>query len=350
MSTLPIEALEKFAVRLNSNSEVGQLVAGVATRSGETWHSELEGQPAHHYVASGTKMWVATLVTLMVREGLVRWDTPLVEILPREVLHGLNKCGGVDRAPDITLRSIVSHTSGIPNYYRAKALNPSMDIPSVTEADPGWSPEEALDIARAMKAGFRPESGRSQYSFTNYQLVGLAVEALTGLSLADALRSYLWNPLSVQDTGLVTRETVGQHPELAPVLYRKQVYRGAKRMASLGAEGAIWSNTRDSLAFLQNFFWGSLLSDEERLTMTTPVGKIFPGVHYGRGVMSMRIPRLMAPLGPRPLMQGHSGATGYHMYVVPRWDMAIILSINQLANPLLGLRALSEVLRLIAPR
>ena len=103
-----------------------------------------------HGGASSTKTFAAVLL--------------LVSILPRDDLIGLNRFGDVDHVDEFTVRDVLAHTSGIPNYYATKALDSTSDIAAVTSADPGWSYADTLEIARGMTAAFAPHSGRAEPS------------------------------------------------------------------------------------------------------------------------------------------------------------------------------------------
>jgi len=203
--------LDAVCERLARDPRVSQLQLRVADRAGTLDHSwAAPGSRATHAIASSTKTFAAVLVLRRIAAGDLTLEQPLASILPRTDLQDLNRFGGRDHAEVITVRDVLAHTSGIPNYYATKALDPRSDIAAVTAADPGWSYDETLEIARGMDAPFAPHSGRAQYSFTNYQLVGRLIETITGCSLEAALRRELFDPLGLTDTALLIFDRAGQ--------------------------------------------------------------------------------------------------------------------------------------------
>jgi D-alanyl-D-alanine carboxypeptidase len=333
-------------VSLSRDSRVSELQLRVTDRADTfDYGSAAPGSRATHAIASSTKTFAAVLVLRKVAAGELTLQQPLVSILPRNDLTGLNRFGGVDRVDEITVRDVLAHTSGIPNYYAKKTLNPKSDIAAATAADPGWRYDDALEIARGMNALFAPHSGRAAYSFTNYQLVGRLIETVYGCSLAAALDRELLAPLGLRDTALLTPDTLPLFDAASPLLYGTQPYRGARRLASLGAEGALISTTADTMRFLRALVDGEALdAGTLNLAMTGRL-PLLPRVSYGVGVMALSLPRLITRL-PRPGMPiGHAGMTGHMMFADPTSGLAVVGTTNQMAVPRLALRMLIGALR-----
>lgn len=340
------QRLDRLAARISRDPRVSELQLRVTDRAGTLDHGwAAPGSRATHAIASSTKTFAAVLVLRRVAAGDLALEQPLASILPRDDLVGLNRVGGVDRADEITVRDVLAHTSGIPNYYAAKALDPASDIAAVTAADPGWSYQEALELARGMAAPFAPHSGRAQYSFTNYQLVGRLIETVYGCSLAAALDRELLAPLALSGTALLTPQTLDLFDTASPLLHGTQSYRGARRLASLGAEGALVSTTADTMRFLRALIDGELLDPATLALALRDRLPLFPRVTYGVGIMELSLPRLLTGL-PRPgALIGHAGMTGHVMFADPVSGLAVVGTINQLAAPRLSFRLLAGALR-----
>lgn len=332
--------------RLARDPRVSQLQLRVADRAGTLDHSwAAPGSRATHAIASSTKTFAAVLVLRRIAAGDLTLEQPLASILPRTDLQDLNRFGGRDHAEVITVRDVLAHTSGIPNYYATKALDPRSDIAAVTAADPGWSYDETLEIARGMDAPFAPHSGRAQYSFTNYQLVGRLIETITGCSLEAALRRELFDPLGLTDTALLSPASLDLFDTASPLLHGTQSYRGARRLASLGAEGALVSTTADTMRFLRAVLEGEALDPRMLALATADRLRLFPRVTYGVGVMALGLPRAITRL-PRPgVLLGHAGMTGHVMFAEPVSGLYVVGTINQLAAPRLSFRLLVGALR-----
>lgn len=340
------QRLDRLAEKLSPDPRVSELQLRVTDRAGTLDHGWASpGSRATHSIASSTKTFAAVLVLRRVAAGDLTLEQPLASILPRDDLLGLNRFGDVDHADDITVRDVLAHTSGIPNYYAAKTLDPASDLAAVTAADPGWSYPDALELARGMSAPFAPHSGRAQYSFTNYQLVGRLIETVYGCSLADALDRELLAPLGLRDTALLTPQSLDLFDSASPLLHGTQSYRGARRLASLGAEGAIVSSTADTMRFLRALLDGEVLSPAALELALSDRLPLFPRVTYGVGIMALALPRVLTRL-PRPgILIGHAGMTGHVMFADPVSGLAVVGTINQLAEPRLSFRLLMGALR-----
>ncbi|CAM5692588.1 Putative D-alanyl-D-alanine carboxypeptidase [Streptomyces alboniger] len=133
-------------------------------------------------IGSNTKAFTAVLVLQLAGEGRIGLDTPIETYLP-----GLVRGKGIDSGR-ITVRRLLQHTSGLPNYVKYLAD----DIRY-------YAPRDLLDLALQHEAEFPPGEGWA-YSNTNYVLAGLLVEKVTGHPLADELDRRVIGPLGLRHT------------------------------------------------------------------------------------------------------------------------------------------------------
>src|SRR6185436_18297456 len=111
---------------------------------------------------------------------------------------------GITNGERITVRQLLAMTSGVANILE------DPDFLSAYEHDPlmPFSPQEALAIARRHPADFAPGTG-FHYSETNYFLLGLIVEHVTGLTVSAAIDQRIAQPLGLTDTSLPTTPEIG---------------------------------------------------------------------------------------------------------------------------------------------
>jgi D-alanyl-D-alanine carboxypeptidase len=339
-------SLDSLCQRWSDSKRVGSLSLRVKDRLGEEYVYPRDDQ-SRHLIASVSKTFFAAATFIAARKKLVALDQPAAGYLPPGVMAGLCVVDGVDHSETVTVSDLLSHRSGIPDYYRVKALKPARDMESRTQADPGWSFDEALDIARTLPGAFLPGSGKSHYSFTNYQLIGRLLSEVTGGDLSSVVREYITEPLGLDDTSLLTPDTLDLFDRAEPIVYGTQRYRGARRMASLGAEGAVVSSTRDVMTFLDALSGGGLVSAKEWERMVTPLGSPFPAITYGHGVMTLSLPRVVTRFWKVPSLVGHSGATGSFMFMEPVSGVKIVGTINQIGRPLDSVRFMAQVARVL---
>jgi D-alanyl-D-alanine carboxypeptidase len=130
-----------------------------------------------------TKTFVAAAIMQLQEERELSIDDPLSDYLP-DYPNGEN----------ITLRQLLSHMSGLFNYF----LHPEYNATVFNNPDRHWTPQEVLDdFVLEPKAA---PGARYYYSNTNFLLLGLVVEKVTGKQLGEVLHERFLDPLGLSDT------------------------------------------------------------------------------------------------------------------------------------------------------
>lgn len=158
-------------------SGVGDLATGAPIPAG-----------ARFRAGSETKSFVATVVLQLVAEGRVRLDAPIAKYLP-----GVVTGNGNDGAK-ITVRQLLQHTSGLPNYTDYLLQGDAEQL-----RHRGAEPAELVAMALAHPPLFAPGTSWS-YSNTNYVLAQMLVERVTGQSLAHEVGARIVRPLGLTGT------------------------------------------------------------------------------------------------------------------------------------------------------
>lgn len=78
------------------------------------------------FVASVTKRFIAALVLQAAERGEFALDDPITALLPDELTDGLHVRKGVDHTPSITVHHLLTHTSGLPDYFDKPRNGPSL--------------------------------------------------------------------------------------------------------------------------------------------------------------------------------------------------------------------------------
>jgi len=197
------------------------------------------------------------------------------------------------RLPHASLRQLLNHTSGIPDYGRLPEYQAAVrDQPSAP-----WGDEALLARALAQGPDFTPGNGWA-YSNTGYLLVRQIVDLAADGGFAGALERELLQPLDLADTSLAL-ELADLHGLAAGPSDSEDV-RGRYHPCWVG------HRTLASTVADQERFWAALaageLCDLELLTESVEIGFDAPGFHrpsYGLGVMTDR--------RPDGLLIGHGG-------------------------------------------
>ncbi len=277
------------------------------------------------FFASSTKLMVATVLHQLAREGL-DLDAPLVSVVP---MAGLLVAEGRDRTGDITIRHLMSHTSGLPDYLGSAQPKKGLMGMLLRGEDRGWSRAEALEMARGMRpVGLPGQMRRGFYSDTNYQLLDAVIEAVEGAPVAQVLDRRLFRPLALRQTWLYTDPT---DVRPAPLRYQAGPLAIPRAMASFGGDGAVVTTTREGLAFLRAL-WGGAFGPTDWLERG-PFRRVFFPVDYGCGVMRFALPRWMTLFRRFPAFYGHSGHSGAALFHAPAAGVTVAATVNQVDRP-----------------
>ena len=187
-------------------------------------------------LASFTKQFTAMAIMLLVKDGKLRYDETLTQIFPDFPEYG----------KAITIRNLLNHTSGLPEYEDL------MDAVEKTKG-PVWTPEkqiqdaEVLELLKKEKNGkFAPGTSWS-YSNSGYVVLGLIVAKASGKSYGDFLHDRIFAPLKMNRTiafqkgkNKVTNRAFGHSKENDALKETDQ----SSTSATLG-DGGIYSNLED---------------------------------------------------------------------------------------------------------
>lgn len=299
-------------------------------------------------IASVTKVFTATLTLLLAEQKVLSLDDPLSKFLSTEEISGLNTHHGKDHSNSITIENLLRQDSGIPNYYLGKRPKPGPHLAKRVAEDPGWSFSEALELAKKYPSPFAPGGRKSDYSFTNYQILSEILERATNQPLAGLFETHISAPLNLTSTALLTHANLELFNQSEQILYGKELYLGARRMASLRGEGALVSSTKDLVSFWKKLFEGNLMSRQAYWLITSKTKPIRPFIRYGLGTMQVGLPgALIGRMKPLELI-GHFGASSSFAFYLPEFATHIAGTLNQMASPLLAPKFVSSLARIVA--
>lgn len=240
-------------------------------------------------LASVSKSFTALLVLQLVEQGRIRLDEPLETFVP-----------GVVGGGRMTIRHLLSHTAGMPDFMRF---------------------EDAAKLPRESAPG-----ERLNYSNLGYSALGRVIEKVTGRSYEAQLREALLDPLGMKDSGCDRRD--------APLADRAVGYLfdpaggvGVAEYTDSGSDfaaGGLFSTTEDMALWVKGLLGGRIVSPATLEKAWTPV--TLDGGRkgaYGYGFM------LVPHRGLREV--GHGGdISGFNSYVAfyPSEKLAVVVLSN----------------------
>jgi D-alanyl-D-alanine carboxypeptidase len=291
------------------------------------------------------KTYFGAVALQLVGEGRLDLDAHLTAFLGDEPWF--------DRLPnarDVTIRHLMMHTSGIVRYE----LNPRF-LEDLT-ADPmrTWTPEDRLSYLFDTQPAF-PAGDGWDYSDTNYILLAMVLERITGAPAYDEIRRRILSPLGLSNTVPSDRPDVpgivqGYGGPENPFGGFTEMVRDGRLVLNPQFEwggGGFASTTEDLARWVRDIHEGRAFGDDlleqARTGVAAPLG---PGGQYGLGVIMLELPAGTA--------WGHSGfMPGYRteMYYFPDDRFGVALQINStdraaLRRPLL--MVLSNIATIVA--
>ncbi len=228
----------------------------------------LPATPQMRYsIGSISKQFTATAILLLQEESKLSLDDPVGKYIP-----------GLTRGDEVTIRQILSHTSGYQDYWPEDyVMTPMLHAESSQQILDTWA-KKPLD--------FEPGT-KWQYSNTNFVIAGRIVEQITGAPLMDFLTQRIFRPLGMKsvwnsDEAKLTQAdaTAYYRHALGPLRVAPKEGRGwmfaAGELAMTAYDLALWDESLISQ---------TILKPESYKQMFTEVKlKDGTGTHYGLGV------------------------------------------------------------------
>lgn len=258
-------------------------------------------RPDHRlFTGSIGKTYVAGVVLQLAAEGCLDLDDSLSKHLGDA--PWFRRLPNSDR---ITLRHLLTHTAGLPEYVEKEAVW----VEALAHPDRTWTPEARLDHILGDAPRFEPGRGFG-YADTHYILLGMVVERVTGRRFEAELQARLLGPLGLRESLPADRRDLPDlpvgHSSLPPLFHMppKVVVEGRyvinPQLEWTG--GGLCSTAADLARWGHALYGGRVLSEPWLRRMVTPCGvpTDFPeGADYGLGAILWK-----TKLGPA---WGHSG-------------------------------------------
>ncbi len=133
-------------------------------------------------IASNDKLYTSVCIAKLVYDKKIDLNKTLADYFPKLV-------GRIEYANTITIKMMVQHRSGIPNYTNFNNY----------WANPKYTNEENLNIILDLPASFKPNTDY-EYSNTNYLLLTELIEKVTGKPKFDYIKKHILKPLQLTNT------------------------------------------------------------------------------------------------------------------------------------------------------
>jgi D-alanyl-D-alanine carboxypeptidase len=326
-----VSALQRRVERWQTRRHLPALSVAIIFPDGTTWtgssgYADLAtrtpvGDDTAFAIASVSKTFTSALILALRDEGRIDLEAPVITYLPELALNRR-----------ITVHQLLDHTSGLADFF----IGPKIDKALMGDRAKAWS--SAMAMGYVGKRYFAPGRGW-HYSNTNYLLLGLIAERVSGESLAVQLRTRFFDRLGLEDTF----EQIGETPR-TPMAHGYRLRTANDKnpkdlsdgsaivpftsvITAAGAAGSIASTPLDLARWARALYTGGAITPASVASMigdTYVTATAHATIPYGLGVQALTI------AGHRSL--GHSGRLlGFRSAVrwLPDEQVAIAVLTNQ---------------------
>ena len=212
-------------------------------------------------IASGTKFFTALAIGKLIEAGKLDFATKVAECVPWNFPR---------YSKEITIRQLLTHTSGIPDYYDEEKID---DFDNFTVAIP-WSelrgPKDYLPVFPDEEMKFEP-GARFSYSNGGYILLGVVIEEIAGMPYREFVTQEVFAPAGMTRSGYcamnkLPEKTAFGYIEEGDGEWRTNIYN----LPIIGASDGGAFTTAHDLAKLWDAFWGYEILSQEMVETVHP--------------------------------------------------------------------------------
>lgn len=280
--------------------------------------------------------------------------------LPASLTEGVHRLGGIDHSGEVTVRHLLTHASGLPDYLECRAKGEPSLMERILDGDLSWSGQDAMRIVREHGVPhFAPQPLEAprykiRYSDTNYQLLIEILEAISGRPLQVVFEKTLFEPLGLTETYLP--DTVGDPPVRPATVWAGDQPLHVPR--ALRSFRDLYGTAAEVLRFMRALAEGRVFDDPATLQRMrgpwrpfgfslnpTPLGPTWP-IQYALGTMRLQVPRVFTPTKALPAIMGHTGVAGSWSFHCPELGIVLAGTVSQMNAGALPFRFVPRLLPL----
>jgi len=276
-------------------------------------------------IASIGKLLTATAILQLIEKGKLGLGDRAADILslPYGSFATLDDVDGRSYGEEITIEQLLNHSSGLLDYV--------FDDPRFAQrvfAHPNfqWSPTEILkafyDLGLNQKSPFRPGTGY-HYADTNFVILALVIEKLTGQAYQDAVRQLILDRVNMPDTYLERYEAPRGNALLSHPFIGSMDAFSVNTSYDWGGGGFV-STPADMDRFIRALMTSSLFNSPktlEEMEDLHPPGNTLETANNGLGLTSITIAGVK--------FFGHGGAWASDVLYAPSLELSVVLTLNQ---------------------
>ncbi len=252
--------------------------------------------------ASVGKTHIAALTMRLYEQGILKIEDKITKYLPAQLLKGLFVVDGDDYSTHVTIKHLMTHTSGAADYYEhtPKGVRNIKTI-MLEEPDKLWTPNEPLAFAAEHLNAVGKPGEKFHYSDTGYDLLGYVLENAAGKSLHTLVKAEILDPLELINTRWIFYDNIDKEPLYPETFVDGREVSRYKSVSISWAGGNLLVNTEDLYRFQRALVEGHVVEPSSRAIMLSDPRRFAHGIDYSCGIFHLNIKKLSFGLLPASL-------------------------------------------------
>ena len=233
------------------------------------------------YMASVGKLFTSTIIGILVENGKLSFGDKITKYLDHELLNNLHFYKGKDWTNEIRIHHLLNQTSGLADNFR------TLLDELIKDQNLDFTPREAVAwVKNNAKPHFPPGKG-FKYTDTNYHLLGLIIESITGEPFHAALTKYLFEPLDMRHSYMNHYSEPMEKPQFptADFFIHETRLNDSKGYANLDyTGGGVVATNEDLLKFMKALVNYQIVTKNTLEEMKDNSVRFGLGIKYGYGI------------------------------------------------------------------
>ncbi|WP_347549127.1 serine hydrolase [Pseudalkalibacillus hwajinpoensis] len=273
-------SIEKFledrnfsgAVVVKSDDEVLKTASGFANRAEERFNDV----DTRFGIASGCKVFTAIAITQLVEKDVLSFKTRLVDCLDISFPHFHD---------EITIHHLLTHTSGIPDYFDEDVME---DFEDLWKQTPMYHLKSLKDFLPLFQNGRMVANPGESFRYNNagYIVLGLIIEQQTGMSFQDYIKEHIFPLADMQESGYFSMDCLPKNTAIGYIDEKDGSWRTNTYSVPImgGSDGGAYVTAPDMIKLWEALVGFRLLDENHTTMLLTPHVRVKVGVNYGYGV------------------------------------------------------------------
>lgn len=293
-----------------------------------------------NYMASVGKLFTSTIISLLYERGELSFDDKISNYLDKELINNLHVYKGKDYTDNIKIKHLLKQTSGLyDNFW------PLLEK-ILKDKEFNISPREAVIWGKNNLKPSAPPGKKTKYTDTNYHLLGLIIENITGMAFHEVLKEYIFIPLEMMNSSMLyySKPLKEYTYPIANFSFDGKVINDYKRYAGLDfAGGGVVATNEDLLKFMKALVTGEIIKKNTLKIMKNDSSRLHFGIEYGYGIWQFETIPILLP--EKYNCWGCVGATGAFMFYHPELDTYLIGNFNDTSYMRKGLKFMKNIIK-----